>query len=97
MKAQVVFFVERDNLEEIKDILRENSITKKNAFLRNCESLGLDEDGYYLLIETTKDKCDILRDDLEDVAEEIRSTKKEEIIERIEDSDDTVGLSEIFE
>lgn len=83
---KVVFFVEKENLQKVKDLVGSgpNSLNKKLVTLINKRSLNFDEDGSYLVIDVSSGAARKLAEELlGNYAEVVEDTS--EILKKIEE------------
>ena len=95
---QVVFFVEKENLNKVKDITKEEPIVRQSITFRDNKSLGLEKEGNYLLIDGSEEACKVAREKLKDLAIELEGEEKETVINKMKEMENSAleGFGGIF-
>lgn len=95
---QTVFFVEKENLNKVKDITSEEPIVRQSITFRDNRSLGLEKEGDYLLIEGSEEACKDAQEKLKDLTQELEDEEKEKVVEKIKEMEDSAleGFGGIF-
>ncbi len=95
---QIVFFVDNENLNKVKDITREEPIVRQSITFRDNKSLGLEKEGNYLMINGSDEACEEAKNRLSDLAEILDGEEKDKIIEKINEMEDSAleGFGGIF-
>ncbi len=95
---QVIFFIEKDNLNKAKDITTEEPIVRQSITFRDNKSLGLEKEGSFLLIEGSEEACGKASELLKETAEELEGEEKETVIKKMKEMEDSAleGFGGIF-
>ena len=95
---KVVFFVEKENLNKVKDVTKEEPIVRQSITFRDNRSLGLEKEGDYLLIDGSEEACEAAREKLKDLATELEGEEKEKIIQKMKEMEESAleGFGGIF-
>ena len=95
---QVVFFVENENLNKVKDITKEEPIVRQSITFRDNKSLGLEKEGNYLMIDGTEEACSMAQEKLKNLATELTGEEKETVISKMKEMEDSAleGFGGIF-
>lgn len=95
---QVVFFIEKENLNKAKDITSEDPIVRQSITFRDNKSLGLEKEGNYLLIDGTEEACKEAQEKLKEITQELDGEEKETVIGKMKEMEDSAleGFGGIF-
>ena len=81
---EVVFKIEKQNLQKVKDILlKDETVSKASVMFKESNSLGLEGDYYYCYISGLDEACDKAKELTKDLAEVVNEMDAKEIIEKI--------------
>jgi hypothetical protein len=94
----VVFFVEKENLNKVKDVTSEDPIARQSITFRDNRSLGLDKEGDYLMIDGAEEACKEAQEKLKEIATELDGEEKETVIAKMKEMEDSAleGFGGIF-
>ncbi|UCG95843.1 MAG: hypothetical protein JSV92_02230 [archaeon] len=94
----MVFFVEKENLNKVKDVTGEEPIVRQSITFRDNKSLGLEKEGNYLMIDGSEEACRDAQEKLKDLAEELENEEKEKVIDKMKKMEDSAleGFGGIF-
>ncbi|MCD6477571.1 MAG: hypothetical protein J7K87_01070 [Candidatus Aenigmarchaeota archaeon] len=95
---QVVFFVEKENLNKVKDVVKEDPIGRQSITFRDNVSLGLEKEGDYLLIDGSEEACKEAEERLRELAQELDGEEKETVIKKMKEMEESAmeGFGGIF-
>ncbi|MCD6399025.1 MAG: hypothetical protein DRP20_02315 [Thermotogae bacterium] len=95
---QVVFFVEKENLNKVKDVTKEDPIGRQSITFRDNVSLGLEKEGNYLLIDGSEEACKEAEERLKELAQELDGEEKETVIRKMKEMEESAmeGFGGIF-
>ena len=96
---EVVFKIEKQNLQKVKDVLlRDETVSKASVMFKESKSLGLEGDYYYCYISGLDEACDKAKELTKELAEIINEKDAKEIIEKIKSEEETAmtGFGDIF-
>ena len=95
---KVVFFIEKENTNKVKDIVNQDPIGRQSITFRDNIALGLDKEGNYLLIDGAEEACKEAQEKLKDLAEELKGEEKEEVITKMKELEESAmeGFGGIF-
>lgn len=95
---QVVFFVEKENLNKAKDVTSEDPIVRQSITFRDNKSLGLEKEGNYLMIDGAEEACKEAQEKLKEIAQELDEEEKETVIGKMKEMEDSAleGFGGIF-
>jgi len=95
---QVVFFVEKEKLQNAKEIINQDPIGRQSITIRDNKSLGLETDGYYIMIDGSEEACEEARERLKDVAKELEGDEKQKVIDKMKEMEESAmeGFGGIF-
>ena len=95
---KVVFFIEKENTNKIKDIVNQDPIGRQSITFRDNIALGLEKEGNYLLIDGAEEACKEAQEKLKDLAEELEGEEKEEVITKMKELEESAmsGFGGIF-
>lgn len=95
---QVVFLVERENLNKAKDVTSEEPIVRQSITFRDNKALGLEKEGDYLMVDGTEEACKEAQEKLKDLAEELEGEEKETVLIKMKEMEDSAleGFGGIF-
>jgi len=96
--VKVVFFIEKENTNKVKDIVNQDPIGRQSITFRDNIALGLDKEGNYLLIDGAEEACKEAQEKLKDLAEELKGEEKEEVITKMKELEESAmeGFGGIF-
>ena len=96
----IVFSVDDDKLEKVRNIvgIGENSLVKQSITIRDNKSLGLETDGYYIMIDGSEEACEEAQERLKDVAKELEGDEKQKVIDKMKEMEESAmeGFGGIF-
>lgn len=95
---KLVFFVEKEKLESVKNSLSKDPFSRHSATIRDAEILESERKGNFILFEGSEKVCKDLKEELEGLAEELKGEKKSEIMEKIQEEEESAmkGFGGIF-
>jgi len=96
---EVIFKIEKQNLQKVKDILlKDEMISKASVTFKESKSLGFEGDYYYCYISGLDEACDKAKELTKDLAEVVDEKDAKEIIKKIKSEEETAmtGFGNIF-
>lgn len=95
---KVAFFIDKENVDKVKEITKEDPIGRQSITLRGNKALGLEKEGSYLLIDGSEDACEAAQEKLEEIGEELEGEEKKKVIEKMKELEDSAmeGFGGIF-
>jgi hypothetical protein len=99
MTMEVIFKVEKKNLQKVKDILlKDEVISKASVTFKESRSLGLKGDYYYCYVSGLNEACDKAKNVMKDLAEVVKEKDAKDIIEKIKAEEESAitGFGGIF-
>ena len=92
-----IFFIPRENFTSIKTKVESDDVASRQSLtFRDCKTLGIEKDGYYLLVEGSEEGIDAVRK-IEGL-EEVKGEEAERIFEKIKEQESKAesGFGAIF-
>jgi len=99
MVMELVFKIEKQNLQKVKDVLlRDELISKATIIFKESKSLDLKGDYYYCYVSGLNESCDKAKKLMKDLAEVVKEKDTKGIIERIKSEEESAitGFGDIF-
>ena len=96
---EVVFKIEKQNLQKVKDILlKDELVSKASVIFKESKSLGFEGNYYYCYISGLNEACDKAKELTKDLAEVVDEKDAKKIIEKIKSEEETAmtGFGNIF-
>lgn len=96
---EMVFKVEKQNLQKVKDILlKDEIVSKASVMFKESKSLGLEGNHYYCYISGLDEACDKAKELTKDLVEVVNEEDTKKIIEKIkfEEESAMTGFGDIF-
>ena len=96
---EVVFKIEKKNLQKVKDfLLKDEIVSRASVTFKESNSLGLKGDHYYCYISGLDEACYKAKELTKDLAEVVNEKDAKEIIEKIKSEEETAmtGFGNIF-
>ena len=95
---KVAFFVKKEDTNKVKEIVNQDPIGRQSITFRDNVALGLEKEGNYLLIDGAEEACKEAQEKLKELAEELEGDDKEEVIEKMQEMEDSAmeGFGGIF-
>ena len=96
---EVIFKIEKQNLQKVKDILlKDEMISKASVTFKESKSLGFEGDYYYCYISGLDEACDKAKELTKDLAELVNKKGAKKIIEKIKSEEESAmtGFGNIF-
>lgn len=93
-----VFSVEKENLEKIDDVLKDELVSKQSIAIRDASALGLEKEVRYVLIEGNKEALKKAEELFKEIGEKEEEKEAKEVYGRIKEQEEDVaeGVGFIF-
>ncbi len=94
-----VLFTEKKNYSRVREILlKDDLVSRQSINFKDNSSLGLQEEGYYIKIDGSKEGIDRAKELLKDLGKELSKDHIEKILEIIKRQDESAdqGFGSIF-
>ena len=96
---EVVFKIEKQNLQKVKDVLLKDEIVSKASItFKESKSLGFEGNHYYCYISGLDEACDKAKELTKNLAEVVNEKDVKKIIEKIKSEEESAmtGFGDIF-
>ena len=88
--SKVVFLVSNENKGKAEQALKQDDeINRGSISVRQCGSLDIDEDGYFIIVDLNEDALKKAKNLLKDLATVYE--KKDDVLKKIEDEEEALG------
>jgi hypothetical protein len=96
---RTVFKVEKDDEGKLDEVLDEDPVSRLSITKRSGKSLGIEEEGIFIVLEGKQEICEEAEGELEGFAEKVSGDEKEEVTEAIkqEEEKSMKGFGSIFQ
>lgn len=98
--AYEIFKVDKEKTGKAKGILRDDELSRQSQVIRDCKSLGMDEEGSFFMLEGDEE---VLQKALElfekdEVGKRLEGAKKEEVRDKIKEQEENAegGMGLLF-
>jgi len=95
---KVVFFIEKENLNKVKDVTDKDPIVRQSITFRDDKSLGMEKEGNYLLIDGAEEACREAQEKLKEIAQELEGEDMEAVVAKMKEMEESAleGFGGIF-
>lgn len=96
---KVVFFVQKEGFPGVKGkIYADDLLSRQSITVRDNSAIGVQKEGYYVLIDGTENAVAKAREMLKGAADELKGSAAEEVISAIEGQEENAaeGFGAIF-
>lgn len=96
---EIVIEIKKENLQKAKEILlKDDVVSRATIIFKEAKALGFDNKNYYCYISGLEKQCEKAKELTKDIAELIENEKKDKIIEKIKQEENTAleGFGNIF-
>lgn len=85
---KMVFHVSPENDGKVNETLKEDPFSRQSITSKNCESLGFDKKGKFILMEGDEEVLKKAEEELGDSIEKVGEEERKRVIEKIKESED---------
>ena len=84
-----VYFVKKDERSKAEDVLKKDDVVSRQSIaVREANALGIDEDGYFIILDGSESALRRADELLNGLAE--RYEKKDDVLKRFDETEDSV-------
>jgi nitrogen regulatory protein PII len=98
-KMEIVFKVEKQNLQKVKDVLlKDEKVSRASVLFKESSSLGLEGDEYFCYISGLEEACERAKELMKDLGEVVNEEDMKKIINKIKEEEESAmtGFGNIF-
>ena len=83
-----VFLVSKDNKSKAEDVLKKDDVISRGSItLKEASSLGIEKEGYFIIIDVSEEAMKKAEELLKDLAKKYE--KKDEVLAKIQEQEDS--------
>ena len=88
--TKVVFLVSNENKAKAEQALKtDNDVNRGSISVRQCGSLDIDEDGYFIIVDASDETLKKAKELLKELATVYE--KKEDVLKKVEEEEEALG------
>ncbi|MFP4116283.1 MAG: hypothetical protein ACLFTQ_03740 [Candidatus Aenigmatarchaeota archaeon] len=95
---KLVFEVDKDEKSRLDGVIDEDPVARLSITERNGETLGIDKEGVFVVLEGDEEICEEAREKITEFGEELEAEDRKEVIEAVEAEEEEAaeGFGSIF-
>ena len=96
---EVVFEIEKKNLQKVKNVLlKDDTVSRASVLFKEAKTFGFDKDVYYCYVSGLEEACEKAKELMKDLGKVSSKKTKEQVVQKIKQEEESAmtGFGDIF-